>query len=210
MKYGQALTFIINEKDWLKKMAIATAFSLLIPVCVGIFPLMGWSVGITRRIIQNADQKLPDWSNLGKILGDGIKGVAMVVVWFLPSLILVLLAGNVPFHLAGSKNFLPLNDELVVWLNIILIIYSLFAGIMTIAGLGVLADTGSFREAVTPSVVIRCFSTRAKRYIVLFFASIFLCLFFTLFGASLCLIGSFPVWAYIFTVLAHLYGQAYL
>jgi len=212
MKYGQAISFIIHEENWLNKLAIATGFAFLLPLGIGLVALTGWSVGIARRTIQHEEQKLPSWSMLGKILIDGLKGLGVILAWFLPALVLSLVPTTIDAlsALEGNHmiNFLPLNEKIIFWLYFTAVIYGLYAGIMTTAGLGVLARAGSFRRAIKPSVVWLNFLSRKRNYVAVFVVLIFLGIFLTLFGASLCLVGLLPIWAYTFTISGHLIGQA--
>jgi len=212
MKYGQALSFIIHEENWFKKLAIATGFAILMPLGIGLLALTGWSMGVARRAIQREEQKLPSWSMLGKILIDGLKGLGVILVWFLPALVLSLAPTTISAlsALEGNHviNFLPLNNKIIFWLYFTALIYCLYAGIMTTAGLEVLARSGSFRRSIKPSVVWLNFLSRKRNYVAVFVVLIFLGIFLTLFGASLCLVGLLPIWAYTFTVIGHLIGQA--
>ena len=57
MDFGLALTYQFKDPNWPKKLLVAALISL-IPV-IGWFFVFGWSLEVTRRVIQNETQALP-------------------------------------------------------------------------------------------------------------------------------------------------------
>lgn len=116
MKYGQSLAFMIKEEDWLKKLVVGTCFTILLPLGVGVIALAGWGLGIAKRVIHHEEQKLPKWSNLGEILQDGLKALAVIFIWFFPAglLLLVPVILQIFAQLFGKNNINPLvlNDTI--------------------------------------------------------------------------------------------------
>ena len=212
MKFGQSLSFMIQEENWVKKLLVATGFAVLSPLVIGEVILLGWIIGIARNVIHNKEQKLPSWAKMGEIVKDGFKGLGIILIWYLPCFVLLLIPA-IPTIL---ETFLDpsqiaqffFNPKIVNSFFTIAALYGIFAYIMAICALGVFARSQSFKKALNPSVVFLCFLANKKRYLLTAVFAIFFCSFMIIFGASLCLIGSFPVWAYTATVLGHIFGQA--
>jgi len=87
MEFGRAFTYAFEDTDWLKKVGIA-ALVFLIPIVGGII-VMGWALEITRRVINDDPQPLPDWSDFGGYLGKGFKAFVVSLVYALPVLLVV-------------------------------------------------------------------------------------------------------------------------
>ncbi|MCD4698964.1 MAG: DUF4013 domain-containing protein, partial [Phycisphaerae bacterium] len=86
MDFGLAFSFPFQDEEWIKKILL-TGVIFLIPV-VGQIAVMGWALTITRRIIRNDPEPLPDWSDFGGYLGLGFKAFVVVLVFVLPIIIL--------------------------------------------------------------------------------------------------------------------------
>jgi hypothetical protein len=61
MEFGRAFSYTQQDPEWLKKVGIAAAL-MIIPF-VGWLAVLGWGLEITRRVINNDPETLPDWSN---------------------------------------------------------------------------------------------------------------------------------------------------
>src|SRR3972149_6471966 len=72
---GLAFSFPFADKDWFKK--------LIIPGLIGLIPLIGqiafygWWVEVTRRVIRQQPDPLPDFSDFAGYLTDGLKGIEL-------------------------------------------------------------------------------------------------------------------------------------
>ncbi|MHB9031738.1 MAG: DUF4013 domain-containing protein [Anaerolineae bacterium] len=92
-----ALSFVIQDKKWGSKVLIAGLMALLcciIPI-IPVLLLLGYQARIMRRIT-NEDGKpaLPDWNNWGDMFIDGLRLLAINIIYLLPG-ILVFLFGYV-------------------------------------------------------------------------------------------------------------------
>ena len=86
MNFGNAFTFAFQDSEWLKKVGIAAAI-FLIPV-IGPIIAMGWGLEITRRVINNQTDLLPDWSDFGGYVSKGFQAFVVTLVFSLPYLLI--------------------------------------------------------------------------------------------------------------------------
>jgi uncharacterized membrane protein len=82
MDFGKAFTFVFEDEDWLKKIALGGLLSL-IPV-IGIFLVIGYGFEVTKRVIKGDAEVLPDWSDFGGYLTKGFLVFLIVFVYMLP------------------------------------------------------------------------------------------------------------------------------
>jgi hypothetical protein len=91
MQFGKAFTFVFEDPKWLQKVGIA-ALIILIPI-VGPFAVFGWSLEVTRRVINNDPELLPTFSDFVGHLMRGLKAFVIGLVYVLP-IILVSACSN--------------------------------------------------------------------------------------------------------------------
>jgi len=92
---GKAITYVFEDPNWLAKVAIGAGITLVgiifSPILIGLVPLMivtGYSVGVTRNVMDGAEHPLPEWDDWGAMLGRGFKLFAIQLIWALPLIIL--------------------------------------------------------------------------------------------------------------------------
>ena len=209
MDIGSALTFVTQDRDWLKKIGIGSLLSLTV---IGFIPVLGWGVEVSRRVIQGASEVLPDWSDFGKYLTAGLKYYAIALVWSLPLIILATCIGGAAGALAAAgdsdSNTLPLLLQVCV--GLITFPYSLALGLLTPAAAGILAGTDSLREALNPANALKLVRANLGGYLLLFVVVGLLTTVGGFIGTLLCVVGVFVVAAYLTAVNGHLVGQAYI
>lgn len=83
------LGYPLEDQSWIGKLAIGSLI-LFIPIFGGIV-WMGYIVEIIRRVSSGSDTKLPDWSNMGNYLSEGIVGFAALIGYMAPGSILIAL-----------------------------------------------------------------------------------------------------------------------
>ena len=85
MEYGKAFTFPQQDTDWAKKFLIGAAISL-VPV-LGSIVYGGYTLEITRRVINGDSQVMPEWSDFGDFVKKGVYALLIVLIYVLPALI---------------------------------------------------------------------------------------------------------------------------
>jgi len=88
MNYSTALSYIFQDKDWLKKIVLG-GFCLFIAVFSGIlffaaFFSIGYYVSVQRHVMQGEEKPLPEWdNNWSKFFVDGLMGALILFVYFI-------------------------------------------------------------------------------------------------------------------------------
>jgi len=109
MDIGKAFTFIFEDPDWLRKVAIGTGLMLvsliLSVVLIGLVPLIiviGYTVLVVRNVMDGMERPLPEWDDWGGLFIRGLKLFLIQLIWALP-LIFVSLGSGLPPMLAGDN-----------------------------------------------------------------------------------------------------------
>ena len=102
MDFGSAFTYAFQDSDWLKKVGLA-ALIFLIPI-IGPITVMGWGLEITRRVINNQTDLLPDWSDFGGYLSKGFQGFVVSLAFSLPSLLISICQSGVSGAIQNSNS----------------------------------------------------------------------------------------------------------
>jgi Protein of unknown function (DUF4013) len=213
MNFGRAFSYAFQDPDWIKKVGIA-AVICIIPV-LGSIIVLGWALEITRRVIRNEPEFLPDWSNFGDYLSKGFQAFVVTLVFLLPGLLLNVCQQAVNYgHIAAansgnSNQFGMIANIAVICLSCVSIVFSIAAGFLTPAAIGVLADTGQLSAAFRFNQIIALVRAAPGPYllqlIVVWLTSVILLPI----GLLVCVVGVFAAIAYLSLVTAHLYGQSY-
>jgi hypothetical protein len=214
MDYGEAFTFVTKDTDWVKKLAIASALVLFSPILgITMLPLLGWSIEIAKRVIDNRDDVLPDWTDFGGFFAGGLKAIGIYLIWFLPVILAAVLSSGSSLLIdtdfgrseAGQILLLVCSGCLLLFI----VIYAIAAGVLLIPAYGVLAATGSFKDALNPSKALQVLKANpAGTIITLLIVAIVPGLASSL-GSLVCLVGMLPAVAYTMAMTGHLYGQVY-
>ena len=141
MNYIEALTFVFKDKNWIQKVAIGCIFAFFASAGIGLIPLLGWSVEIARRIIQQEEETLANWTQIITYIVNGTKIFIVLLIWSIPSAFFPI---SVDETTGAITSFSPL-----------LIVYMLVLVVFMIPMLGLLAQNRPFVEAVNPLNSIR-------------------------------------------------------
>jgi hypothetical protein len=225
MDIGKSFAFVFEDKDWIVKILLAAAilligilFSwvLLIPAIVAALALAGYSVEITRRVIQGRQDELPEWTDWGKLLTDGLKVIVIGIVYALP-IILVSLCLGIPAGLlsenaheygASVGTMETLSMTLSMLLSCLSFLYSIALSIVLPAAIGFYVDRDDLGAAFRFGEVLSFVRDNFKTYLLTFVMSWVASLVGSL-GALVCGIGWLVTGPYSYMVTGHLYGQAY-
>ena len=143
MDFGLAFSYVFEDEDWVKKLAVASVLCLTV---IGIIPVLGWGLEVIRRVIKEEPEPLPDWSEFGQYFVKGLLILLVIFIYNLP--ITVLGACN-----AGAGTLLGNMGEdfaaPVIWiltscLSCLYILYGLGVSLILPAALGNYAASGEF------------------------------------------------------------------
>lgn len=214
MDIGKAFSFVFEDKDWVSKILIAAAISLvgtllgilIIPAILAAALLGGYMVEIARRVIQDHPQVLPEWDNWGTLLTDGLKFIVISIVYAAP-MILASICLGIPAGLL-SEDSPELSTALSLVLSCLNILWAIVLSLFLPAAVGAFAAEGelgaAFRFGRVFSLVRNNFSTYLIVLVMSWIASLIGGL-----GVIICLIGWLATYPYSYMVIGHLYGQAY-
>jgi hypothetical protein len=209
MDIAAALSFVTQDKDWIKKILIG---AVLVLTGIGMIPVLGWTLEITRRVIRGDAEPLPEWTDFGKFIVDGLKLIVAAFVWILPYAILSACLGGIGTALANSgsqSDASTASTVLSVCLGIIALPYFIVYGLLLPGMAGTLAEKGSLGSALNPANAFKLVRANIGGYVIAFLVGDIIISVATFVGALVCLIGLFPATAYAYAVLGHLYGQAH-
>lgn len=157
MEFGKALTYPFDDDEWLSKLGIAVAVSLIqivIPV-IGLVPLYGWQVRLIKNVKDGAELPLPDWQDFGDYIMKGLMVLGANIVYQLPVLLfgcVAAIAGSVAGGgLAAASEYGTDPEALGPVVSIVMaccgclaMLYSIVANAAFAAGLLRFADTETF------------------------------------------------------------------
>jgi hypothetical protein len=208
MDFAKAFSFVFDDQDWIKKIGIGGIVSL-VPILN--FAAAGYALDVTRRVINNDPNPLPEWDDLG---GKLVKGLLVAVIGFVYMLPVILLSCvmAVPLSILGDSSGSQDAEGLVAVLSscfgCVAFLYSLFAGLVLPAAIGNYAAKGevsaAFRFGDVFGLVQKNLGLYVMVLVILFVAS-----FVGGLGAIACVIGALFTQFYSYLVMGHATGQAY-
>jgi hypothetical protein len=219
---GKAITFIFEDPDWLKKVAIGIGLILLglifMIVLIGFVPLLivtGYTVLLIRNVMNGVEHPLPEWEDWGELFILGLKLVIVQFIWALP-LIILSTGSSIPAALtensSNAQGFLIALSAVCGCLSFIVgILYSLVEPVVTF----LFARDGEFAAAFDFGRVFRLVRDNIVNLIVAMiisavagFALVLVGLFVGTLALVIGLIVTFPAAVLLSELVkAHLYGQ---
>jgi len=213
MNIGRAFTFAFEDPNWLKKIGIA-AVVFLIPF-VGPIILMGWGLEITRRVINDDPEPLPDWTNLADYLPKGFRAFVVSLAYMLPAL-LILICGQLvsigaAAAMSNSDSSLPGNIAVAVsvCMSCFIFILVIAAGFIIPAANGNLAASDELGAAFRFNEVLGLVRANPGAYFMVILGAGLANLLLAPLGSLVCGIGVLVTTAYTSALTGHLTGQAY-
>jgi hypothetical protein len=94
MDIGKAFSYVFRDDQWIGKIGIGAIITLLSFLLIPIPLLIGWSVGITRNVMDGFEDPMPVWEDWGKLFTDGLKVLAAQLTYTLPFWILMCIAAG--------------------------------------------------------------------------------------------------------------------
>jgi len=207
MDFGLAFSYVFEDEDWLKKLALA---SLLCLTGIGIIPVLGWGLEVIRRVIKEEPEPLPDWSEFGQYF---VKGILVVLVVFIYSLPIIVVgscnagAGTLLGN-TGEDFATPAIWILTMCLSCLYIIYGLGISLVVPAALGNYAASGEFGSVFKLGKIFKIVKDNLGNYGLVFLGMLLSNIIAPL-GTVACGIGLAVTTAYAILFNSHLIGQAY-
>ncbi|MCK5793859.1 MAG: DUF4013 domain-containing protein [Anaerolineales bacterium] len=207
MDFGLAFSYVFEDKDWVKKLALASVLCLTV---IGIIPVLGWGLEVMKRVIKEDPEPLPNWSEFGQYFVKGLLVVLVGFVYYLPVIVIGscnagagALLGN-----TGEDIATPLIWILTTCLSCIYILYGVGISLVIPAALGNYAASGEFGSVFKLGEIFRIVRNNLGNY-GLVFLGLLLSNIIAPLGSVACGIGVAVTTAYAILFNFHLMGQAY-
>ncbi len=206
MDFGKAFSYVFEDEDWIKKIAVGGLISL-IPI-IGILLVMGWGVEITKRVINGDVEVLPDWSDFGGYLTKGFLVGVIGFVFMLP-VILLQSCSSLPFLFENAdETMITIFTIMTVCFGCFTTLYSIAAYLFLPAAIARYAATDEFGAAFKLGEVFKMVKENLASYGMVLLGGIVASIVASL-GVIACAIGVLFTAVYSFAINGHLWGQAY-
>ena len=135
MNLSSALRYSFDDPLWVNKLAIAAVLTfatvLLMPLLLaGLLPLcvlLGYAVGIVRRVRQSKPYPLPDWTQYEELFSRGAGLLAAILYYNLPLLLLSCCLWTVPGFFGGDLTGSYVTLIFLCCLLPLVLVYTAFA-----------------------------------------------------------------------------------
>ena len=210
MDFGKAFSFVFEDEEWLKKIGIA-GLIFLIPI-LGQFVVIGWGTEITRRVIQNHPEPLPDWDDF---MGYLVTGLQVFVIGFVYLLPVIFFQGCpavfIPFLGSAGGNddtIMTIFSIFTACLGCLTFLYAIVISVVLPAAISNFAAKDELKAAFSLGEVFGMVRNNIGAYAMVLLGSL-AAGFFASLGAIACVIGMVFTSAYAYAMNGHLWGQAY-
>ncbi len=217
MDVGSAFTFMFDDEDWIKKLAIGGGIMLLgiilLPLLgLGLLlflPINGYMIEVLKNVRDGHSKPLPEWADFGALFMTGLFVFLIGLVYNLPAILLLCGSGVIqalPEMVDMGSDAASTVAFLALCLTCVQIIIGLAAAILLPAAIIRYAQYGSIGAAFQFGEIFAFVRSNVGDYIIVFLLA-WVAGLLAGFGIILCLIGVFftAFWSYL--VAGNLYGQ---
>jgi hypothetical protein len=214
MDIGSAFTYMFDDPDWIKKLAIGGGIAfvglILTPILIGLagfFVLSGYMIEVLKNVRDGHARPLPEWGDFGELLKKGFFVAVIGFVYNIPSLIFACATQAVTIGLDSADPDVAQSLGIVfICLSCIQILFGLLAALLLPAGLIRYAQTDSLGSAFQFGELYRFIRSNLGDYIIVFLLGLVAQIIAT-FGVILCVVGVFFTLFWSLLVTGNLYGQ---
>ena len=208
MNFGLSFSYVFEDKDWFKKIAIP-ALCALIPV-LGQFIVVGWGLKATKNVIDGKERNALPELEFGQDLGSGFMASLIVLIYSLPAAIIVGISGAM-FGFSSEQG--DVGNWVLIILGSCIGLIGLLLGILsTILAAPAVANyvaKGQFSAAFKFKEIIGMLKKSFVSWLLVILGQIVAMGFIAPLGAIACGIGALLTFVYGTAVYSHLIGQAY-
>ncbi len=209
MDFGKAFTFVFDDPEWLKKVAI-NALIGLIPI-VGALYLLGWGLEVARRVATGSSTPLPD-VDFGIHLGHGLKAFVVSLVYTAPIWLVSIVLGVIAAIASemGQDAGAALGAVTGICGGLFGLVFGLLLGLVLPAAMTRSVVSGTIKAGLDFGAVWNLFRAAPGAYVMVLLGTMLAGLLAAFVGTLACGIGIIFTMAYYQAVMGHFYGQAYL
>lgn len=214
MDIGSAFTYMFDDQDWIKKIAIGGGITLgaviLSPILIGLvlmLPLGGYMLETLKNVRDGRPIPLPEWSDFGSLFSKGLMIFVIGLVYNLPAILISCLSAGV--NIAAPNLDSDMAEMLVVvagCLSCVQIILSLLGNALLPAAIIRYAQYETLGSAFQFGEIFGFVTKNIGDYIIVILLGWVASLIAT-FGLILCVIGVVFTGFWSVLVAANLYGQ---
>jgi len=211
MDYVGSVTYVAQDKDWLKKIGMGALMALLSIVLVGSWALTGWAMEAFRRVARGAEEKLPDWDDFGGYIGQGLKFFVVTLVWSLPMIVIIAVLAGIAAAAAAtvrSGEAAMMGVTMIIWL--VAIVYSLAVSFLGIGAFVIIAQTGDLGQALNPMNAWNVLNRDLGKWVVSGLVLLLGSFVLSSIGSLLCGVGAFIATPWIYAMSGNLLGQTFI
>lgn len=212
MDFGKSFSYVFDDPDWLKKIAIGGVINL-VPILN--FAAAGYAIEVVQRVIHGDVRPLPEWDDIGGKLVKGLIFLVISIVYSIPLLILACLYGvlqGVATAAVSSPSSSDAATSLIGILSIcfscIQLLYYVFLGLVLPPAIGNYAARNEFGAAFRFGEIMSLLQKNPGLYFMVLLIVIVAGLVSWL-GLIACLIGVAFTAFYSYLVMAYATAQAY-
>jgi len=211
MDLGKAFSFTFEDPDWVKKVLLGGVISL-VPILN--FAASGYSLEVTKRVLNNDPRPLPEWDDIG---GKLVKGLLVAVIGFVYALPLTLMNCilQVVTQALARSNSSSSSDQmgtavivLTSCLGCLMFLYGIFMGFVLPAAIGNYAAKDQLGAAFRFGELLSLVQKNLGSYLLVLVIEIISGLAAVL-GIIACVIGVAFTGFWALLVTGHATGQAY-
>ncbi|MDY6846073.1 MAG: DUF4013 domain-containing protein [Chloroflexota bacterium] len=208
MNFGLSFSYVFEDKDWFKKIAIP-ALCALIPV-VGQFIVVGWGLKATKNVIDGKERNALPELDFGQDLGSGFIASLIVLIYSLPVAIIVGISGAM-FGISSEQGSLG-NWILIILgscIGLIGLLLGIVSAILAVPAVANYVAKGQFSAAFKFKEIIAMLKKSFVSWLLVILGQIIAMGFIAPLGVIACGIGVLLTSVYGTAVCSHLLGQAY-
>lgn len=215
MDIGSAFTYMFDDEEWIKKLAIGGGIALLgfilLPVLlVGLvlfLPLSGYMLEVLKNVRDGQPKPLPEWTDFGALFSKGLMVFVIGFIYNLPAMIFSCAAAAINISSPQlDPDMVETLAMVAVCLNCVQFILSLVGNALVPAALIRYAEHDTFGSAFQFGEIFSFIGSNIGDYIIAILLS-WVASFVAVFGVILCVVGLFFTGFWSILVAGNLYGQ---
>lgn len=214
MDIGSAFTYVFDDQDWIKKLAIGGGIAfvglILSPILVGLalfLPIGGYMLQTLKNVRDGQPTPLPEWTDFGSLFSKGLMVFVIALVYNIPALLIACASAGVNFatqqldpDTAAALGFVA------ICLSCVQIILSLLGNAILPSALIRYAQYDTLGSAFQFGEIFSFIRGNIGDYIIALLLS-WVAQLIAGFGIILCVVGVFFTFFWATLVAGNLYGQ---
>ncbi len=211
---GNAFSYMFDDEDWIKKLAIGGGIILISPLLL-FLPLLllgGYMLQTLKNVRDGQPKPLPEWTDFGDLFMKGLMLAVIGFIYNIPSMVIqfpslglnILLSNPEQFNL--DENLVMVLSITVACLSCLQFVVSLLCAAILPAAIISYAQDDAFGSAFRLGQMFKFISSNIGDYIVAILLS-WVAGIVAAFGLIACCVGIVFTSFWSTLVNAHLYGQ---